>query len=168
MLKERTWRMQYLQKGSEQKRVPLRRLRVVVSNAPERSRKQRTQNHPLDLATGRSGNFHGSKIRGKWAWTAKGWSEHYGRWGSRGSENYFSSSAWKEKRVIESQEEGKGYRERAIKILVLQVEKSQEKRTWLKMRERLIDGDVTRAEGYGVDFGQEEGYIFFLITWNIS
>lgn len=29
------------------------------------------------------------------------------------------------------------------------------------MRERLIDGDVTRAEGYGVDFGQEEGYIFF-------
>lgn len=59
-------------KGREQKRVPLRRLRVVVSKAPERSRKQRTQNHPLDLATGRSGNFHGSKIRGKWAWTAKG------------------------------------------------------------------------------------------------
>lgn len=52
----------------EQKRVPLRRLGAVVSSAPERSRKQRTPNCPLDLTTRRSGNCHGSKFRGKSAW----------------------------------------------------------------------------------------------------
>ena len=51
--------------------------------------------------------------------------------------------------------EGKGCGERVVKILVSRVEKtSQEERTWLKMRERLIDMDMLpeqRAVGLILD-----------------
>lgn len=73
--RERTWRTQDLpnRRTEVNRREPhLRRPEAAVSSAPERSREQRTQNCPLNLTTRRSGNFDGSKFRGKSAQTAMG------------------------------------------------------------------------------------------------
>lgn len=44
---------------------------------------------------------------------------------------------------------------------VLQAEEKESvEKNWLKMRERLIDRDITRAKGGGIDLGQEESCIF--------
>lgn len=45
-------------------------------------------------------------------------------------------------------------------VLQAEEKESVEKKE-LKMRERLIDKDITRAEGDGIDFRQEESCIFF-------
>lgn len=66
--------------------------------------------------------------------------------------------------------EGQGCRERAVKLFFLEQSLEQvvqaEKKVISKElvggeRERLIDVDIIGTEGYGIDFGQEEGQIFF-------
>lgn len=61
---------------------------------------------------------------------------------------------------------GKGCGERAVKILVSRVEKtSQEKRIWLKMRERLIDMEMLperRAIGLILDRQRATSFLNYL------
>lgn len=144
------------QNRHEQERVPLRRPGAVVPSAPESSRRQRTLSCPLDLATRRSGNFHGSKFRGISARTAKGWPGPCGRQGRRRSDITIQARLGRRRESqIEAWVKGKGCGERLVKILVSRVEKtSQEKRIWLKMRERLIDMEMLpeqRAVGLILD-----------------
>ena len=58
---------------------------------------------------------------------------------------------------------GKGCGERAVKILVSRVEKtSQEKRIWLKMRERLIDMEMLpERRAIGLILNRQRANIFF-------
>lgn len=61
---------------------------------------------------------------------------------------------------------GKGCGEKAVKILVSRVEKtSQEKRIWLKMRERLIDMEMLperRAIGLILDRQRATSFLNYL------
>lgn len=103
------------------------------------------------------------QIGGTWTRTAESRSELLGRWGGRGRDcTYVSRSTRKEQRATD-RVAGKvnGCREKAITFLVLKVEKKESGEKHGGTRERFVDGDVSRVEGYGIDFGPWESYIFF-------